>query len=105
MAGLFMDGTIGTCLVQMAVQLAGCLPQLALHFEIFSSVVAAEVCMSDNRMAPLECSKVGPGLTYSSLTLSVSCVAPRLLIECSGVENTKGLRFGPVLHCNIFQQG
>ena len=76
MAGLFMDVTIGTSLAQLGVQFSGTvrwynsrhnwggnslqflgtigpsLVQLALNFEIFSPVVAGEVCMSDNRMAP-----------------------------------------------------
>ena len=72
MAWPFMDGTIGTSLVQMAVQLV--VAWLNWHFTLkysvqvqFSCSSIAEVCMSDNRMAPVECSKVGPGLTYWSV--------------------------------------
>ena len=58
--------------------------------------VAGEVCMSDNRMASSECSKVGS--QFNTLPApSVSCVdvlANRVL----GVENTKGARFGRVSH-------
>ena len=63
----FMGGTIGTS----PLQLGGVSHNW--HFEISVQDVAGEVCMSDNRMALSECSKVGS--QFNTLPApSVSCV-------------------------------
>ena len=61
----FMGGTIGTSLLQLGV--------LWHNLKYSVQDVAGEVCMSDNRMASSECSKVGSQFNIL-LARSVSCV-------------------------------